>query len=744
MRKLPLILLALVTAMTYGYAREADRDTIPSQQQNSAIYLNASSDSKPREISLGLPTNTLSAVQIFEDGLPVSYYIYQLLPYKSWHGGASARSNGTMGPMETALRYGEINNYVDSYNKIGSDSFRGAISYTIGSYGQHKIDFNLSGPIGKGWKYSVSTYQNFDPGSNACKMPVLRDRHQFYKGVITKDFNDGNGRMSLVYQYVNYVTILDNYGPFIFVGDGSVRPYNGFSLGTNCYIPDITSFKYMDFKTGEMKEHPYRDIDETHHVTFTLERRLTDNIHLDVRSRLKTGRSSRGAGSISGIQEAKTSDGYTYAGGDEFSGMLQRRNILQFEAFETTWMNNAEIQFSVGKHDLRAGLDYQFNHSGDVTSSLNIAHEVTKDPRVLYLNGEMSYNFNSSGEYYDGFENKAAIYIKDDWQITPDIFLAAFLRAEYQGMHGNSANNIGEDTSNTRYPGFNLTKGRTTGFTDNFLNGSAGVDFEYRIVGGLSLKAQAIFTRASINSYHFGGAQLPSNDPTDTRFAQAGLSYVNDWLNIVSQFVYISQSNYKTRTTFQHALQKEVGGYPIGYIEAVIQPITYGVESFGWTTDAIINPFNGFNLHLQFTLRDPKYRNFVFNPTFSDGVTEHYDFSGNNVTGLHKMEFTMDPSYTIRDWRFWLTARYISKQFINKTNSLYFNGRWETFGGIDYKLNRNCRFSLNVINILNQKGASGNISSADLVTDPSGYADYLMAGTFIRPFTVELGVNIDF
>ena len=108
------------------------------------------------------------------------------------------------------------------------------------------------------------------------------------------------------------------------------------------------------------------------------------------------------------------------------------------------------------------------------------------------------------------------------------------------------------------------------------------------------------------------------------------------------------------------------------------------------------------------------------------------------------MEFTIEPSYSFRSWKFWLTARYIGRQYINTTNTLYFNGRWETFGGINYKLSRNVRLKMNVINILNQKGASGNIGSADLVTDTAEYKNYLMAGKFIRPFTVELGVNVDF
>ncbi len=733
-------------ACGHSMAQVRNESISAKDKQDSQIFLNAESDSKPRQISLGLPTTTTSAVQIFEDGMPVSYYIYQMYPFKSWHGGASAQTTASMGPLETSMRYGEINNYVDSYNKTGSNAFKGAIQYTYGSWGQHKFDFNLSGPLKNGWSYSLSTYQNFDPGSNHTVTPELKDRHQFYKGVISKDLGNGRGRAALVYQYVDYKTIQENYGPFIFVGDGSVKEYDGFRMGRDSYRPEITSFEYMDFRTGEMRTRTFEkaNTDLTHHITFTLDYQLNDKVHMDVRSRYKRGTSLRGAGTLAGTLKVGSDGGYTYMDGSAFEGNLQSRSILHFDAFDRSWMNNVEFQIKNKSHAIRTGLDYHYNHGGTTTSSAVFAHEVKSSPKQLLFKGAQYYNFNTGAEFYDGYENKAAAYVKDDWQICTGISLAAFLRAEFLNIHGNSANNQGEDTSNTRYPGFNLTKGKITTFEENFLNGALGFDFNSRLVTGFSLKAQAIMTRMHSTIFDYGGFYDPSTDPTDTKFAQAGLGYKNSWINLVSQLVYITQSNYKSRSVFQHALQKEIAGYPIGFIESVTLPVTYDIESLGWTTDAMITPFKGFNLHVQFTIRDPKYKNFSFAPTFSDGVTEIYDFSGRNVTNLHKVELTLDPSYSYNDWRFWLSMRYISKQYINKTNSLYFKERIETFGGIDYKLNDHCKFNLNVINLLNQTGASGRISSAELVEDASGFKNYLMSGTFIRPFTVEMGVKIDF
>lgn len=714
-------------------------------KENSAMFLNASSDSKPRQISLGLPTKSGASLQIFEDGLPVSYYNYQLQPHKMWHGGVSAISTGTMSPGDAAMRYGEINYLPESSNRYGSDSFRGSLSYTLGSYGQNKIDLNISGPVAAGWQYSMSTYQNFDPGSNHMINPKLKDRHQFYKGVLSKIFSDGSGHMSLVYQYVHYATRNESNGPFIFVGDGSVKPYDGFRLGIDSYWPAESRLEYLDFMTGEREVTSFRKSsrDEAHTLTFNLDKLFGNGIHLDLRSRLKTGTSRRSNGSLAGIDKATSESGYTLLDGSPFVGMVQKRSILHFDAFEESWMSNAELYGHHGGHDWRAGADLWFNHGGTVTSSVIAAHEVTKDPRQLLFKGDRFFNFNTSAEYYDGYETKAALYAKDSWRATRRLSLEAFLRAEYNPIGGKAANNIGDDTGNTRYAGFSLKQGKITDFSENYLNGAFGGEAICRLGHGWSLQADGTFTRIHSNIFNYGGFHYPDRNPTDTYLLRAGMAYENSWLSILSQVNYISQSNYNTRTVFQHELQKPVGDKPAGYTESMALPLIYGVSSLGWVTDATVNTGSGFSLHAQVTLREPRYKDFVFTPVFSDGVADTYDFSGNVPANVNKVEISCDPSYTTGPWRFWLSGRYLSKTYINKTNSLFFKGRIETFGGADYKMNDKVRLSLNVINILNQKGASGSIGSADLVEDTSAFTNYLMAGAYIRPFTVELGIKVD-
>ena len=114
------------------------------------------------------------------------------------------------------------------------------------------------------------------------------------------------------------------------------------------------------------------------------------------------------------------------------------------------------------------------------------------------------------------------------------------------------------------------------------------------------------------------------------------------------------------------------------------------------------------------------------------------------VTAMSKVLIELDPSYSFGKWRAGLNFRYFSKQYINKTNTLYFNGHWESFANLNYMLNKNIFFTLNVVNFLNQTGATGSIGAADLVTDTSKYKDYLMSGSYLRPFEVSLSTTINF
>ena len=747
MRALTTILLCLslaIDALSQESVVDSTRNV--SGDNNRNVLMNASFASQPRQISLGLPISGYA--YIYEDGLPVSYYNYQVYPYKSWHSGVSHEAVRTMGPQDMVLKYGVITYSVDSKSQLAGDKFEGKLNYSLNHFGRQMVDANVSAPIGKGWGLSIGTYHNFDPGSNHLDMTSLQESAHFYKAAVSKTWDDGRGKAGLIYQYSQFKEIVENYGPFIFVGDGSVEAYDGFKLGIDQYCPANRTVKYLDVSTGQMTE---QDIDDAntnkvHNVNFVLDYLWDNGIKLAVHSKFKHGQSLRTSPTVMGVSDVTTSSGYTYEDGTPYAGKVQTRRILHFDGFEDSWMTNAELsgKSDNGRHSWRAEVDYWLNHAGTNTSMYLYGHEVKKDPKLLLLHGSEGYSYNSYAEYYNGHEHKFFGLVSDEWSVSRRLWLYAGARAEYLNVRGYAANDM--YAGNARHVGFSLANDGVVRnfFSNNHFNYALIGMARYALLPGFGLQTE--FSTATIHSqlFHYGTFNYPTQESMPTSYFRGGIYWKNKWIDLTSQITYITMKNSEERPNFSHVLTKDVGDMKAGMSESFTTPYYYDMATLGWLTDAVVTPVDGLSVHVMFTIRDPKYKNFKITPTFSDGVTEEYDFTDKTITALSKMELEIEPSYRFGDWRVWLSARYFSKQYINKTNSLYFNGRWETFGGVDYRLNSHVSFAASVVNILNQKGASGKIPSADLITDPSLYTNYVMAGTFIRPLTFEFTTKLSF
>lgn len=746
-RALTATLLSITTA-TIVVAQDAVADSVVSSSgdSNRNVLMNAASVSQPRQISLGLPIS--GHAYLYEDGLPVSYYNYQIYPYKSWHSGVSHESVRTTGPQDMALKYGVITYSVDSYSKLAGDTFEGKVNYTFNHFGRHAVDANVSTPVGRGWGLSISTYHNMDPGSNHLDMASLQESIHFYKAAVSKTWNDGRGKAGLVYQYSHNKEIIENYGPFIFVGDGSVKEYDGFKLGIDQYRPANKMVKYLDVATGRITEQDINDanINQIHNVNFLLNYHWDNGLRLAFHSKFKHGHSFRANPNMMGVSEATAESGYTYEDGTIYTGKVQTRRMLHFDGFEHSWMTNAELtgKSKDHRHSWRAEVDYWLNAGGTETSMYLYGHEAKKDPKLLLLNGHEGYSYNSYAEYYDGHEHKLFGLASDEWNISNRLWLYGGIRLEYLNVRGWAANEPYK--GNARHAGFSLTDQgvEKNHFNNNHFNYAFIGSVRYALLPGFGLQAE--FSSATIHSqlFHYGTYNYPTQESMPTNYFRGGIYWKNKWIDLTSQMTYISMKNSQERPNFSHVLTKDVGDMKAGMSESFTTPFFYDMATLGWLTDAMITPIDGLNIHVLFTIRDPRYKNFKITPTFSDGVTEEYDFTDKTITALSKTELEIEPSYRFGNWRVWLSARYFSRQYINKTNSLYFNGRWETFGGVDFKLNRYLSFSASVVNILNQKGASGTIPAADLITDPSRYKDYVMSGTFIRPFTFEFTTKLSY
>lgn len=719
--------------------------------KNRNVMLNASNDNQPRQISIGLPSS-LSAT-IYEDGLPVSYNIWPCLPYLYWTGTVGHSRIGLMSLGESAIKNGTVNYAVLSHTTSGVKSFEGHANYTTNNYGLQRFDVAIAGPAKKGWSYNLGAYVNHDPGSNELADVQLANNMHIIKTALSKEWNDGRSKVDLFYRYTKTVNPGDAYGPFIYVGDGSVKEYEGFELGHDGFLPANGQVTYRDVVTGQMKTflRGKANYGKNHSLTAHLNHHLTNKIELDIVSKLNDAKASYATMALAGTGMADATSGYTYASdtpghtaGEAFIGCYNSRYMLRDNGWERDWMTTAELtgKSKSLKHLWRLGTNFFWNRQGLNASTGVLAHTVEADPVWLNHNGQQIFAANTGSEFYDSHETKTALYLSNDWQPTNRLWLSAGARAELYNVGGSSAMAYMNATDteatypeNNRVVDFSLANATLTPFNKTWFNAAATVNGRYTILPGFGLLGEYVYAQSHANSQDFAGAYMPILDPVNVHLGRAGIFYNNHWMKLVSQISAISQSNYKSRTQFTN---------PVDASDVVTIPITNDVQTIGWTTDVVLTPFKGFTLHGLLTIQNPLYKNFNIHAQFSNGTSKDYNFNNKVTTGVSKTIIELDPSYSLGKFHIWASFRYQSKQYINKTNTLHFNGRWESFGGIDYSLNRHISLSTNFINFLCQKGCSGSIGSADLLEEVSQYNNYLMAGSYIRPFTVEFSARINF
>ena len=750
-------ILALLLSAAPAFADDADTtSTKKAAGSERNVMLNASDANKPREIQIGLPSED---VTVYENGLPAVYSssVHKLQAH--WRNDASLGEVGLMTPSQSAIETGNIAYSVNSLTRLGQKEFKGILNYRANHYGMQQFDLNLSGGIGDHWLYTASVYQNFDPGYFDVKFDNFFDRTQIYHGGLTRLFNNNRGKVSLLYKFArnsNPGNML-NAAPFIYVGDGSVKEFPGFALGTASYGPKTGTVRYMDIMDGKMKAGDLADLSESysHEVTlltdYTFNNGLKWNLDMKYMNAPKADYVDFGGSTIS---EVDASAGYLHPDGTPFEGYIDgRRTWLHFGKVQN-FLVTSELEKQIKNHGLRLGLNEWYYHLDYHSSSLQWTGSVQEYPEILIgPDGEQFRGFNElSPEYTVGMENKLALYLTDNWQINRKLNLYYGGRVEYYRM---SADQI----PYARYSGFYIGDTHTYDVTDangnvigantvtiephrvtkNKINYAATVQLTYNVGRGFGLTADGtVATRfPRINEYAGTGPTEEQYKRVTIPLIRGGLFYKNSWLDLTSMVTYIAKSN----NIDQQNITKP------GTTESKTTLLIYNIQTLGWTTTAEIDPFKGFHLHALFTYQRPKYNNYKATVTFNDGSTQTLNANGNIVQSIPQILVELDPSYNITDdIRLWLSFRYFGKTYANLTDALYFNGHWETFGGVTWNVNKHWTLGASVVNFLNQKGASGTISGAELISkdEASRFNNKYMSGSYLRPFTVEFSASLKF
>lgn len=761
--KLGMVVLMPLFAFTCAYAqtdKKGNSEGSSSKEEgNRNVMLNASSANGPREIQIGLPS---ADVNVLENGLPVTYATNPHSVNSNWRSDASLSHVGLLKISETAITTGNIGYAVNSFTQLGQEGFHGKLDYKSNHFGLQEFSLNLNGSLGKGWYYSANMYQDFDPGTFNIKLTPYQDRTQIYKAALTKLYDKGRGEFTAIYHYSNshpVYTFATQSAPFIYVGDGSVKEYGKFKLGTTSYLPTDNNIVYRDMRTGELKQTTLYDASDNHSSEVTLMNTYKWDNGLTWKI---IGRYDNAHGAVvyqtpmSLIQVSGNSEyNYVTRGIDgsvtPYTGeYVQTRMSCLNSGDIDELMFTSELSKKFKTSTLRVGIN-EWYYNIDYTSNTTMYDQsVPTDGGYavrLYDTNKRSdyfYDFNkNASEYYKGHENKLALYITHDWDITPKLNVYYGGRIEWQTLSGQNAavkNANGEYVGRFAdyYLGATAADGtviKPTSLDYDWLNYDLTAAVTYKLTNNFGFTGDFTYIVQHPKFENFAPATLPNTEKISVPLGRAGIYYNNSWLSLTSLFSYISKTNNNSTLNLQH------NG------EIMAAPLTYDIQTLGWTTDVVAHPFKGFDLHFLFTYQKPTYKKYETSVRFSDGYVGTINATGNIVAEIPEVLIEIDPSYMItKDLKIWTSFRYFSKTYANINEAYYFNGHWETFGGINWQVNKKLSLGCTVVNFLNQTGAKGSIAGAELITkdEAKQYDGHLMTGSYLRPFTVEFSASLQF
>lgn len=708
----------------------------------SNVLLNASSESEPRFINIGLPKMTTGTV-VVEDGVLATYDNYALKTTATWRQDGSYLKTDSWDIANSAIKLGQIGYTVVTNSKIGSPKFGGALNYKTNSFGLMSGNIFINGPIRNNWFYAANLFMNFNPTTTHPNYTRFLDRTKSFKAIITKKYDNGKGEISFKWKYMNSQFEKPEYTPYIYEDGKQVKKLDNFKIGENNYLGSTDNYYFQDARTGRYKNINLMNYTGTTTHTFNIMGHNELKHGLDLNYNLNYQYASAGSSDFQYLKIMNTDDlpatkRYIYANKSNpqiYNGQLQTTNLSFGSHIPiNTFQYKVELSKVAKKHNWLLGYNGSyFNINRFAYSSITYMQEINPDPQHVILqtikdgvwtNAKADeygqYGYNKSFLYYNGKEYKNAVYATDKWKVSKSLTLNLGARLELHHLNGDYL------PSEAREDNWASRKG--TKIDKHYLNKDFTLSLIYRIMKNFGVTASAYYIESSNGLNAYRGSNAPDDKVNKVPYYSGGIYYNSKYVSLISQITHISRSNLFGSGSFSNS-----NG------DTSKQTLIYSVSTLGWTTDAILKPFKGFKMHLLLTLQNPKYHDFNF-----DVFGQHYDYDNIQVRTTSKTLAEIEPTYNFGKFSIWASARYFSKQPASYPASLWFPSRWETFAGLNYQCTPKVKFSLSAVNLLNQSGAQGYISGSNIILDGSSYDGKPIAGTYIRPFTIEVNTQIKF
>ncbi|TFW30662.1 cyclic nucleotide-binding protein [Duganella callida] len=704
----------------------------------------------------GIPVDGFGSVTLLEDGVPVQHdpslgYLNadQAFRLDETIDRIEVVRGGPSSVFYTNAPAGAIN-FLS--REIG-DHPNGLVKVTIGDYGLRRTDFWYATPLKDGWGVGIGGFYREDngirdPGYKADKGGQLRLK-------LTREID--HGRITIDAKHLDDKVALFLSVPMRTYADGEIRAVPGFDGNYGTVAGPET--EHVQMKMGNGQLYDFNNDDGTHvrrnQLTFNLEKDLGGDWKLNESLRYSKTETQRngvfanqllstdaflkqsaallsyvpGASKLALQYSSKPGTNFTPDNGLLIVGGLRGVTLPLEEAVNDTRLSR---KFVLGdqSHDVTFGYYYaHFNQAFSRYSSSVLLGAQSQAPLIDLVGTDASgkvlgsvtdhgiYNYGYESENANGTSKTNAVYLADEWQLTPQLRLDGGLRWEEVNTSGRT-----ERQANVNLGTFATSKIRTgTGVFDyydhtfNKTGWTLGANYQLTKDAGVFGRWTKAFRLPNLSSYITSPTATPVIQTMD--LGEVGYKYASRMLELYPT-VFYSKYNNVSYTNNVFNLDNTQSSTTTGYAST---------RTWGTEIEGKLRPVEWGDLGFNITWQDPQYRDLAYTDKVNNLPVQR-NYSGNQLIRVPKVSYRLVPGLNLMGdaLRLQLSYEYEGARFVDSANSVRLPS---------YKvLNFSARYSITptltayayVDNINNSQGLTeGNPRAGELASADAGANTFL-------------------
>jgi len=719
----------------------------------------------------GVPVDGYGSIQLLEDGVPVQHD--PALGYLN--ADQAFRFDETIQSIEV-VRGGPSSVFysnapagaVNFIPRAVGDKTEGIFKVSLGSDNQNREDFWLGAPIGDGWKLSAGGFYRTGTG---VRNPGYTGNHggqirasigkNWEKSSFTVDFKKLNDNVVF---YTDYPMTYDSKGKVVAVpgfdgnygaiagaetqrmnmiqGDNTLYHYDN-TVGTAVNRSQVTAKFQTEFSDGWVLKNSLRfDNTQTQrNGLFALNVLTADSFY-----KAQSGLLAQAPGATKLGFQYVTNGAFFNNGAQNGNGLVIQGGLRGITMPVTEITNDLHLShvFYTGssKHDFNFGYYYAHFSENFSRYSSKVYLDVQNNSRLLNIvaldaTGNIVRTFSDNGVSQYGYEwadangeqTTNALYVSDEWQITPALRLDGGVRWEYSQTDGvveqSKTVNLGTYATSQILTG----NGKWLGYNHHFNYTTWTLGADYQLSNNMGLFGRYT-SAARIPGFATYYTNVNATPVTQTmQLGELGFKWAQRLFSVYGTGFWTKYNNVGFTNTVS-----TLNGFTT--VNAMANTETFGLEFEG-----SLYPVKWFDVSATATYQHGEYQGLVADVASGGTLQQAYNYNGNKLIRVPTASFRVVPGFNLfgNVIRLQAPIEYEGKRYTDVANSQIL----PAYTKIDIDAQVNVTKAISIFgvvdNLTNSLGLTeGNPRQGEIQSAAAGQYIFLARPLLGRSFKISL------